>query len=159
ETASPAGGVFESFPAVSMINANAQLAFVGVSNTGVKGVFRYDATSDTLSALMVSEDPIATPGGRKVCEFFSIGLADTGEVVVQGVTAPSAALCDDPTATARAVFYTSGGAIVEVAAVGDPSPITGTHYTAFGDGVFMNASGHIGFRASVAGNQNVVGLF
>ena len=144
------GGFFASFRSVSLINANAQIAFIGINRDGAKGVFLYDAPTDTLTNVMQKGDVTTTPAGRQVCEFVEVGLGDSGEVVVRGTTDSVAGGCDG---AAGAVFYTDAGDIVEIARHGEASPIPGFNYGVFTDGVFMNASGNSVFRASAGGGR------
>jgi len=138
---SPAGGFFVSFPAVSALNDAREIAFVGISDTGPSGIFRYDADTDALATVVDTTDTDTL--GRPFCSFEAVGLSNLGLGFIATVGNPT---CLSPV---QGVFVESGGLFPALALVGDASPIGGAVYAAFLDAPEVGAS--ISFDASVSG--------
>jgi hypothetical protein len=142
----PGGGSFESFYALSRINAAGDLAFVADVTGGPEGVFLYDTSAATVLSVARAGD--ATGDGRVFCEFLDVGLGDSGLVAF---TATSKLDCADLSETARlALHHQSGASFVLDVQNDDPTPVVTTTYDGFFD-VYVNAADKIGFRAKAVG--------
>lgn len=152
---SPGGGFFGVFPMVSDINAAGDVAFTATVDGGPAGVFLYDATSATLSSLVLVGD--ATGDGRQFCDFSGVDLGDGGDAVVHTTTQVN---CADTGESPRdGIYEKSGLTFTSVAQTGDATPIGGTTFKSFLGVPEGNASGIVGIRARTAGTVNVTGLF
>ncbi len=153
--ASPGGGVFEKFPAVSRVNAAGNVAFIGRVSSGADGVFLYDATLATVATVGLVGD--LTLEGRQLCELIEVGLGATGTVAIHAMTKVS---CADPMeAEIRGIYRHSGLLFSKVLEEGDATPIGGTTYDNFIGAPDVNASDKVMVRARTTGVVGVVGIF
>jgi hypothetical protein len=162
--ASPGGGNFSTFPAVSLINSQRQIAYVATVSGGPNGVFRYDGIANTVSTVALVGGN--APGGRQFCSFSSVALADsaTPAFIDSATTAfigETQLDCSNTAETALAgVFVEKAGVIGKVAQEGDPNtPIGGTTYSSFLAPPDVNVLDHVLFRARVTGSLNATGAF
>lgn len=138
---SPSGGFFVSFPSVSAINDANEVAFIGLTDIGPSGIFRYDADTNLLVTVV---DTTATDTlGRPFCSFGEVGLSDAGLAFTATVGVPN---CLTPI---QGVFTASIAGFPAVTLAGDPSPIGGTTFTSFVRAPETGAS--ITFEATVSG--------
>ncbi len=151
---SPGGGTFATFPALSRVDATAVVAFAATVVGGPDGVFRYDAGTNTLSAVVLEGDPTGT--GRFFCSFAAVGLGG-GAVAFQATTKLD---CNDLVELPLdGLFLDETGVITVIANAGDLSPIPGASYSSFLGRPEVNASHQVAFRAELTGSLLVKGLF
>ena len=153
--AAPGGGVFETFPAVSRVNAGGDVAFIGRVSGGADGVFVYDGGTLTVSAAGHVGD--LTLEGREICEVFEVGLGATGTVVIHAATK---LLCADAMeAELRGIYRSIGPIFSKVVEAGDATPIGGTIYDNFIGAPDVNAGDKVMYRARTSGVVGVIGIF
>jgi hypothetical protein len=152
--ASPAGGVFDSFPVVGDINAASQVPFVATVDGGPSGVFVYDSTANAISSLVL--DGAATLDGREVCSTQAVDLGATAAVL----RATSKVSCANAAESARTgIFLVAPGGISTIVLNGDASPIGGSNYGKFIDTPRINAGNEIAFRATTSGTTRTDAIF
>jgi hypothetical protein len=152
--ASPAGGVFDSFPMVGDINAASQVPFVAAVDGGPSGVFVYDATSNVVSSLVL--DGTATLDGREVCSTQAVDVGATAAVL----RATSKVSCANAAESARTgIFLVAPGGISTLVLNGDPSAIGGSNYGKFLDTPRINTGNEIAFRATTTGTTRTDAIF
>lgn len=153
--ASPAGGVFRTFPYVGDIDAASRVPFVAAVDGGPGGVFVYDAVANALSVLVL--DGAATIDGRELCANQTVDLGAPGFATVR---ASSKVSCANVSETPLiGVFLVDGGTISTIALEGDAAPIGGSTFSTFIAAPRINASNQVGFRATTAGTTRADGIF
>lgn len=153
--ASPAGGVFDSFPFVGDIDAASRVPFVATVDGGAGGVFVYDSTANAVASLVL--DGAATLDGREVCSTQAVDLGVAGAAVLRATSKVS---CANTAESARnGLFGVSGLGIATLLLEGDASPIGGSTYAKLLDTPRMNATGDVAFRATTIGTTRTDAVF
>lgn len=154
--ASPSGGTFSGFPRLSSINDSARVAFRGVVNGGINGLFTYDAVADVVTPTVLIGD--TTLGGRQICGLDQLELASTGAIVFTAMTKIN---CGDGSESAvGGLFLTTGGGIKTVFLVGQPAPFLGTTFGPNSSRPDINSSENVAFHTQLVGaNPNATVFF
>jgi hypothetical protein len=153
--ASPAGGVFDSFPFVGDIDAASRVPFVATVDGGTSGVFVYDSTANSVASLVL--DGAATLDGREVCSTQAVDLGVGGAAVLRATSKTS---CANVAETAKSgLFRVSGLGISTLLLAGDASPIGGSTYAKLLDTPRINAVGDVAFRATTVGTTRTDAIF
>ena len=153
--ASPAGGVFDSFPFVGDIDPASRVPFVADVDGGASGVFVYDSTSNAVSSLVLNG--AATLDGREICATQAVDLGNPGFATIRATSKVS---CANAGESARAgVFVVTGLGISTIALDGDASSIGGSNYGKFIDTPRINAANDVAFRATTTGTTRTDAIF
>lgn len=153
--ASPSGGAFDRFPAVSRVNGAGDVAFTAQVGGGPSGVFLYDASATTVLTVGLESD--LALDGRELCAFLDVGLGASGAVAVRAITKVSCANGAEPE---LAGIYLKTGPSFDVVALADgPTPALATTYAQFIAAPDVNASDKVLFRARTVGVSGGYGLF
>jgi len=151
--ASPGGGTFESFSAVSPVNDDGDIAFIAKVTGGPGGVFVYDLSADTLSAAALVGDP--TGSGKTFCEFVNVTLGGGGRAAFLALTETTCGVSGDDVS---GIFQEAVLGFTTVALEGGPTPIAGTTYAKLFD-IDSNSADDVGFRAKLTGATNATAVF
>lgn len=147
--ATPAGGVFDEFPAVGATNTTGSVAFLGTTLGGpAEGIFSYDIPG---GGPVVTEVVVGdfTTSGREICSIEAIDYGDGGNIAILGETKTScASIIEVPLDT---VMHAVGGTITEIAKIGDATPIGGTTYSRFKLTPQTNSGGEVLFHTKLTG--------
>ena len=150
--ASPCGGLFDGFPAVSSrLNGGGFGAFVGRADDGSTGVVQVDLILSTLTCPMKKGDTI---DGRFVCQILDVGYGSGfGDFAARATTVPAGGDCGaDP------LLETILTATDVVALAGDASSIAGTTYAGFvGEPSVLGSD--VSFHANLTGGSVDAAVF
>ncbi len=151
--AAPGGGTFETFPDVSDVNDDGDIAFIAKLTGGATGVYFYDRSLATVSAVALTGG--STGGGRSFCSFINVTTGST-RPAFQAVTETTCGVSNDPETT----IFQYSGVYTEVATVGDPAVLPGTTIAKLFD-IHSNMANDVGYRAKINGTVagNAVFLF
>jgi hypothetical protein len=152
---SPAGGAFDKFPAVSRVNPLGDVAFVATVVGGPNGVFLYDATLTTVSAVGLVND--AALDGRQLCEYLDVGLGATGAVAVRANTKVDCSSVVEPELVG--IYEKTGLSFARVALEGDAAPSPSTTYAQFIGAPDVNLTNKVMFRGRTVGVAGGIGIF
>lgn len=153
--ASPAGGVFDSFPFVGDIDVASCVPFVATVDGAAGGAFVYDSTANALSSLVL--DGTATLDGREVCSTQAVDLGVAGAAVLRATSKVS---CANAAESARSGLFLVGGlGVTTLLLDGDASPIGGSTYAKLLDTPRINATGDVAFRATTVGTTRTDAIF
>ncbi len=155
---SPAGGTFDDFPRVGEVNDDRVVAFLANVTGGPSGVFSYDVAAAGPVIPAVLEGDVTT-GGREICEILEADQANGLNLALLAVTKVSCANAAEPPVDSVILAAFPGPLIIEVANVGDASPIAGTTYASFDLVPQVNAASQVAFAAAVTGAVNVDAVF
>lgn len=153
--ASPAGGVFDSFPFVGDIDGASRVPFVATVDGGSGGVFVYDSASNAVSTLVL--DGAATLDGREVCSTQAVDLGLAGAAVIRATSKTSCANAAE--SAASGLFLVNGLGVSTLLLAGDASPIGGSTYAKLLDTPRLNATGDVAFRATTIGTTRTDAIF
>ena len=149
--AAPGGDVFDQFFNAARVNSDGDVAFVAQLDTGATGVFRWQRSSATVTAVARAGD--ATGDGREFCEFSEVGLGDVGFVAFETIVKPECDNVADPEVSG--IWESTGLGYAKVAEVGGTAP-NGFLYDSFLGAPDVNAAGKVLFRVSTTANVEIV---
>jgi len=152
---SPAGGVFEAFPAQSRVNAAGDIAFTARVAGGTNGLFLHDASTATVATVALAGD--SALDGRTLCEFLDVGLGASGAVAVRVLTKADCADAIEPELVG--VYLDTGAGFAKVALEGDAAPSALENYAHFIGAPDVNVSNKVLFRAHTAGVGGGTAIF
>jgi hypothetical protein len=151
--ASPAGGTFFSFLAVSDVNDDGDSAFIAQVTGGPGGVFVYDTSANTITASALVGG--ATGGGKTFCGFSNVTLGGGGRTAFQALTETTCGVSNDGVFV---IFQDNGPGFTAIAQKGGATPIAGTTYGKLFD-VDSNGADEVAFRAKIVGSINATAVF